>query len=140
MDLLIQYALMFSGTPYRWGGKTPAGFDCSGLVQEILSSVGLDVPGDQNAQAYFYIFSKSGVMCQAKAGALAFFGTSEHDIIHIGWLLNGHQMMEAGGGDSSVVNDLEALQKRAYVRVRPLSHRSDCVAILMPPYPYWVNP
>lgn len=140
MELLIQYALQFVGTPYRWGGKTPAGLDCSGLIQEILSSVGLDVPGDQTAQAYYYIFSKSGVMCQAKTGALVFYGRGEHDITHIAMLLDSSRTIEAGGGDQTVINDLEALQKRAYVRIRPISHRSDVVAVIMPPYPYWISP
>ncbi len=140
MQILLDYALQFVGKPYRWGGKTPiGGFDCSGLVQEILSSCGLDVPGDQNAQAYYYIFQKSGVMSAAKCGALAFFGKDEHNITHIGLLLDGNRMLEAGGGDSKTTNDLEALTQRAYVRIRPVNHRSDCVGILMPPYPYWIK-
>ncbi len=139
MERLVQYALQFVGIPYRWGGKVPPGFDCSGLVQELLASVAMDVPGDQNAQTYFHIFSKSGVMCQARAGALAFFGKSELEITHIAMLIDGHRMIEAGGGDETVISDQIAWQKRAYVRIRPLGARSDCVAILMPPYPYWIG-
>jgi cell wall-associated NlpC family hydrolase len=57
MDLLIQYAMSFIGVPYRWGGSNPiTGFDCSGLVQEILKSVYMDPPGDQTAEALYQYF------------------------------------------------------------------------------------
>ena len=37
----IRLARHFIGIPYRWNGKTPQGFDCSGLVCEILQCVGI---------------------------------------------------------------------------------------------------
>ena len=52
MQTLTNYAKSFIGKPYSWAGETPmGGFDCSGLVQTILRSVGLDPAGDQSAQA-----------------------------------------------------------------------------------------
>jgi peptidoglycan DL-endopeptidase CwlO len=41
----VEFALQAVGTPYRWGGESPAyGFDCSGLVRWAYSQVGLDLP------------------------------------------------------------------------------------------------
>jgi len=43
-DNVIRYALSFRGTPYRWGGTTPAGFDCAGFVQYVFGKFGISLP------------------------------------------------------------------------------------------------
>jgi hypothetical protein len=42
---------MFAGTPYQWGGVTPWGVDCSGLVQTTFAARGLQLPRDASQQA-----------------------------------------------------------------------------------------
>src|SRR5690606_7288865 len=41
---IADIALSMVGTPYRYGGTTPAGFDCSGLVYFAYSRIGVPVP------------------------------------------------------------------------------------------------
>lgn len=48
---LVSYARQFTGTPYVYGGTTPAGFDCSGFVQYVYSQFGYSLPRTSGAQA-----------------------------------------------------------------------------------------
>ena len=41
----------FAGAPYLWGGVTPCGVDCSGLVQTTFAARGLSLPRDASQQA-----------------------------------------------------------------------------------------
>ena len=41
---VIEYAHSLEGTPYKWGGTTPDGFDCSGFVQHIYAHFGVKIP------------------------------------------------------------------------------------------------
>src|SRR5262249_36788063 len=38
------------GTPYLWGGRSPAGYDCSAFVQQVLLEQGLNLPRDAREQ------------------------------------------------------------------------------------------
>ena len=46
-------ALRFLGCPYLWGGNSPLGIDCSGLVQAALMACGIECPGDSDLQEKF---------------------------------------------------------------------------------------
>jgi cell wall-associated NlpC family hydrolase len=47
----VAVAERYLGTPYRWGGKTALGLDCSGLVQIALQAAGMPCPRDSDMQA-----------------------------------------------------------------------------------------
>lgn len=135
MDLLIQYALRFVGVPYKWGGSNPiTGLDCSGFVQQILASAGIDPPGDQTAQALYNYFCESGTFNTYSAGALAFYGQNVNKIIHVGFMIDQYRIIEAGGGDSTTRTKEDAALKDAFVRVRLVKHRKDFLLTLKPKY------
>lgn len=46
----VAVAERFLGAPYLWGGKTPDGVDCSGLVQAALNAAGIACPRDTDMQ------------------------------------------------------------------------------------------
>jgi hypothetical protein len=67
---LIATAESFLGVPYRWGGTSAHGIDCSGLTQQVyrLNGVGLDRDADQQALG-------GRPVDVARPGDLFFFGT-----------------------------------------------------------------
>lgn len=129
-------AVAFVGAPYRWGGENPmGGFDCSGLVQEILRAVGMDPAGDQTAQMLYDYFKTRSDSDARQFGALTFYGTSLSRISHVGFMLDDVHMVEAGGGGSSTLTVDDAIKRDAFVRIRPYNVRRDLVAVVNPRYP-----
>lgn len=51
LDQVAQVALQYQGTPYRYGGADPSGFDCSGLVMFVYAQFGISLPHSVVAQA-----------------------------------------------------------------------------------------
>jgi cell wall-associated NlpC family hydrolase len=49
---LVSTVAGFKGTPYRWGGSSPGGFDCSGLVQYAYARLGIQMPRVSGQQAH----------------------------------------------------------------------------------------
>jgi len=74
------------GRPYRWGGTTPAGFDCSGLVQYAYGQAGVAVPRTTREQ---YAAGERIDLDEARAGDLLFYRFSgwrgvDHVAIYLG--------------------------------------------------------
>ena len=92
---LIDTALMYLNAPYLWGGKTPFGVDCSGLVQMVYKINGYSLFRDASQQA-----TQGEVLSfieESEAGDLAFFDNDEGNIVHVGILLNDNYLIHAHG-------------------------------------------
>ncbi len=80
---VIQAARTFTGTPYKWGGTTRAGMDCSGLTGNAYRAINLNLPRTTDGQASIGTKVK---MKDVKPGDLVFFATGKKKraITHVG--------------------------------------------------------
>ncbi len=77
---IIETAKLYIGTPYLYGGSTPAGFDCSGFVKYIYESIGVTLPRTSNSQASVGTYVSREDL---KTGDIVCFGSSSY-INHVG--------------------------------------------------------
>lgn len=82
-DEVISEAASLKGKPYRWGGATPSGFDCSGYVQYVYRQAGKKIGRTSGAQ----LAGKSVPKSKKKPGDILIFqrgGTAYHSAIYAG--------------------------------------------------------
>lgn len=87
----------FAGTSYQWGGITPWGADCSGMVQTVFGLHGIALPRDAWQQAE--CGRGAGALERLAAGDLPFFSDrADGRITHVGIALGGLRMVHLGVG------------------------------------------
>jgi cell wall-associated NlpC family hydrolase len=79
----VGIAMGYLGTPYVYGGASPSGFDCSGLVMYAYAQVGVSLPHNTVAQ-WSYPDSVSVSRSQLQPGDLVFFYGLGHVGIYVG--------------------------------------------------------
>jgi cell wall-associated NlpC family hydrolase len=78
---VVGIAMQYLGTPYRWGGAAPGGFDCSGFVMYVYAQVGVSLPHNAAAQ---YGYGSPVSRSDLQPGDLVFFNGLGHNGIYIG--------------------------------------------------------
>lgn len=101
----------FVGVPYLWGGRTPYGFDCSGLSQAFWESLGIIIPRDADQQRD----ATEPFSGPTRAGDLLFFKASRTDeeITHVGIAMDATHLLHASGAsEGTTVDSLDPSDER----------------------------
>lgn len=93
-DILTDSAFKMLNVPYRWGGKSALGIDCSAFVQLCAKIAGYKLPRDASQQ---YDFGEEVDLSEALPGDIAFFENENHRIVHVGILLSRNIIIHASG-------------------------------------------
>lgn len=108
-------AALFAGAPYLWGGRSPDGVDCSGLVQQALSAEGISLRRDTDLQ-------------REQGEAVRFAAREAGDLIfwpgHVGLLMDGDLLCHANAHWMAVVTEpLADVMARAADAEEPVVRR-----------------
>jgi cell wall-associated NlpC family hydrolase len=93
----IEVARLFSGAPYVWGGRTPIGVDCSGLVQAGLAACGIACPRDSDQQRE--TLGTAVDFADRRGGDIIFFPG------HVGILVDANTLLHANAHWMAVVEE-----------------------------------
>jgi peptidoglycan DL-endopeptidase CwlO len=88
---VISIASRYLGVPYRYGGTTPRGFDCSGFAQYVYARLGIRLPRMAQQQ---YHATRHIARSQARPGDLVFFFVGGR-VTHVGIYAGGNMMIAA---------------------------------------------
>jgi len=117
---MVRYAFQFVGTWYKWGGDDASGFDCSGILIEILKAHGaLPRKYDSTANDLYWNNIKYKVN-KPLAGCGVFYENSDGTIVHVEMCVDNLFAIGASGGGSKTLTQEDAIRDNAFIKQRPI--------------------
>ena len=111
---VVAIAEHYLGVPYVWGGASPSGFDCSGLVMYVFAQVGVSLPHSSYSQ---YGMGSPVSRDQLQPGDLVFFDGLGHVGIYVG---GGSFIHAPHTGDVVKISGISGWYASTYVGARRL--------------------
>jgi len=111
---VVGIAMRYLGTPYVWGGASPSGFDCSGLVMYVFGQIGMSLPHSTYAQ---YGMGTAVSQSELQPGDLVFFDGLGHVGIYVG---GGSFIHAPHTGDVVKISSMTGWYASSYVGARRL--------------------
>jgi cell wall-associated NlpC family hydrolase len=108
-------AKSFIGVPYKFGGTTPRGFDCSGFVQYVFDKRKITLPRSADTQ---YKVGKGIAQRNLQQGDLVFFSTYEEGASHCGIYLEQGKFIHASSHGVMISRLDESYWKTRYLGAR----------------------
>lgn len=101
-DQAARHALDMVGKPYRYGGASPTGFDCSGLIMYSYRKAGLSLPHNTDRQR---AMARPIRAAELRPGDLLFFNQEGKKYGHAGIYIGGGKFVHAPSSGKSVRSD-----------------------------------
>lgn len=101
---IVKTASKLKGVPYKFGGTTPKGFDCSGYVQYVFKKEKADLPRSADVQVQKGVFV---LQKDLKPGDLVFFSTYEPGASHVGIYAGNGKFWSASTSKGVVLSSLK---------------------------------
>lgn len=112
---ITDVAKSFIGVPYKFGGTTPSGFDCSGFVQYVFDKRKITLPRTADAQ---YKVGRVIIPKDLQQGDLVFFSTYEQGASHCGVYLEQGKFIHASSHGVMISRLDESYWRTRYLGAR----------------------
>lgn len=118
------------GTPYKWGGTTAEGFDCSGFILYVFNQFDVKLSRTSESQ------SKEGIEVaqeDLQPGDLVFFNTSGSGVSHVGIYMGDGQFAHSSSSKGVKFNKLsEDYYSKRFVTARRVVDDTDVMQKMFP--------
>lgn len=102
-DSLYKNARSYLGVPYKWGGTTSKGFDCSGFTQVVFKNNGTSIPRTTGQQ---YKTGKAVSKSNLQQGDLVFFNTTGRGVSHVGIFVGNNNFIHASTSRGVMISSI----------------------------------
>ena len=103
IDQLINEAKKYMGVPYKWGGSTTEGFDCSGYLNYVYNRVGVSIP-----RTVATIWNETKAVSTPSVGDIVFYNTTGSGASHAGIYIGNNKFIGSQSSTGVAIVDMNS--------------------------------